>query len=94
MSAHSTPLKIAIAGLGYVGLSMAALLSRQHHVTTLVVIPKKIELVNQRRSPIYDPELHDWLHTHRLDSPAALSKEEAYAGTDHDTSGQGQEAGR
>jgi UDPglucose 6-dehydrogenase len=73
-------MNIAVAGLGYVGLSMAALLSRQHHVTALDVAREKVDLVNRRQSPIHDPELQEWLCTQQLDLRATLSKEEAYAG--------------
>jgi UDPglucose 6-dehydrogenase len=75
-------MKIAIAGLGYVGLSLAALLSRQHHVAALDVAREKVDLVNHRQSPIHDPELQEWLRTQQLDLRATLSKEEAYAGAD------------
>jgi UDPglucose 6-dehydrogenase len=75
-------MKIAIAGLGYVGLSMAALLSRQHHVAALDVVREKVDLVNRRQSSIHDPELQEWLRTQQLDLRATLSKEEAYAGAD------------
>ena len=46
--------KIAVAGTGYVGLSIATLLSQHHHVTAVDVIPEKVNLINQRKSPIQD----------------------------------------
>jgi UDPglucose 6-dehydrogenase len=75
-------MNIAITGLGYVGLSMAALLSRHHRVTALDVVLEKVDLVNHRQSPIQDAELQDWLATQPLNLRATLSKEEAYAGAD------------
>ena len=53
--------KIAVAGTGYVGLSIATLLAQHNHVTAVDVIPEKVELINNRKSPIVDPEIEDYL---------------------------------
>jgi UDPglucose 6-dehydrogenase len=81
-AAQTSPMKIAIAGLGYVGLSMAALLSRQNFVTALDVVHEKVDLVNRRQSPIHDHQLREWLCTQQLHLRATLSKKEAYAEAD------------
>ncbi len=54
-------LVIAVAGTGYVGLSIATLLSRQHHVIAVDIVPEKVELINRRKSPIQDAEIEDYL---------------------------------
>ena len=54
-------LKIAVAGTGYVGLSMAALLSQRHQVTAVDVVKDKVELINNRRSPIQDDYIEQYL---------------------------------
>ena len=53
--------KIAVAGTGYVGLSIATLLAQHNHVTAVDVIPEKVELINNRKSPIVDAEIEDYL---------------------------------
>ena len=53
--------KIAVAGTGYVGLSIATLLSQHHHVTAVDVIPEKVALINQRKSPIQDDYIEKYL---------------------------------
>lgn len=75
-------MKIAIAGTGYVGLSMAVLLAQRHEVVALDIVPAKVEMINQRQSPIHDPELQDYLANKPLNLRATLSKEVAYAGAD------------
>lgn len=75
-------MKIAIAGTGYVGLSMAVLLAQRHEVVALDIVPAKVDLINQRQSPIHDAELQDYLAHKPLNLRATLSKEDAYAGAD------------
>ena len=54
-------MKIAVAGTGYVGLSLAVLLSQHHHVTAVDVAPDKVEKINRRESPIQDAEIEQYL---------------------------------
>lgn len=73
-------MKIAIAGTGYVGLSMAVLLAQRHEVVALDIVPAKVDMINQRQSPIHDAELQDYLAHKPLNLRATLSKQEAYTG--------------
>ncbi len=73
-------MKIAIAGTGYVGLSMACLLAQNHEVVALDIIPEKVDLINNKKSPIGDDEIEDFLAHKPLNLRATLNKEEAYAG--------------
>lgn len=73
-------MKIAIAGTGYVGLSMAVLLAQRHEVVALDIVPAKVDMINQRQSPIHDAELQDYLARKPLNLRATLSKQEAYTG--------------
>ncbi|MEH8136433.1 nucleotide sugar dehydrogenase [Aeromonas veronii] len=75
-------MKIAICGTGYVGLSNAVLLSQHHEVVAVDVIASKVEMINQRRSPIIDKEIESYLANHDLNLRATLNKEEAYHGAD------------
>ena len=75
-------MKIAIAGTGYVGLSNAVLLSQHHEVVAVDVIASKVELINQRRSPIVDKEIESYLASHDLNLRATLDKADAYQGAD------------
>ncbi len=75
-------MKIAIAGTGYVGLSIAMLLSQKHEVVALDIIPEKIELLNKKKSPIDDAEITDFLSRESLNFSATLDKQEAFRGAD------------
>ncbi|QLL85274.1 nucleotide sugar dehydrogenase [Aeromonas caviae] len=75
-------MRIAIAGTGYVGLSNAVLLAQHHEVVAVDVIASKVELINQRRSPIVDKEIESYLASQDLNLRATLNKEEAYQGAD------------
>ena len=70
--------KIAVAGTGYVGLSIATLLSQRNTVTAVDVIPEKVDLINHRKSPIVDKEIEEYLATRDLDLTATLDGEAAY----------------
>ena len=87
-------LKIAIAGTGYVGLSIATLLAQHHKVTAVDIVPEKVELINHRKSPIQDAYIEQYLAEKELDLTATLNAEEAYcdaslpsAQTNHSTCG-------
>lgn len=71
-------MKIAVAGTGYVGLSMAVLLSQNHTVKAVDIVPEKVELINKRISPIRDKEIEEYLANKKLDLTATLNAEEAY----------------
>ena len=75
-------LKIAVAGTGYVGLSIATLLSQHHHVTAVDVVKEKVELINNRRSPIQDDYIEQYLAEKDLDLTATLDAETAYRDAD------------
>lgn len=72
------PRKIAVAGTGYVGLSLAVLLAQHNHVTAVDVVPEKVELINQRKSPIQDDYIEKYLAEKELDLTATLDGEAAY----------------
>ncbi len=75
-------IKIAVAGTGYVGLSIATLLSQHHQVTAVDVIPEKVELINRRKSPIQDDYIEKYLAEKPLRLTATLDGEKAYADAD------------
>jgi len=75
-------MKIAVAGTGYVGLSMAVLLAQKHTVYAVDIIKEKVEMINNRKSPIVDKELEEYLTTKHLDLHATTDAEEAYAGAE------------
>lgn len=75
-------MKIAIAGTGYVGLSNGVLLAQHHEVIALDIVPAKVELLNQRQSPIVDVELSEYLATKQLHFRATLNPREAFTGVD------------
>ena len=74
--------KIAVAGTGYVGLSIATLLSQHHEVTAVDIIPEKVELINQRKSPIQDEYIEKYLAEKPLHLNATLDAEAAYKDAD------------
>ena len=71
-------MKIAVAGTGYVGLSIATLLSQHHEVVALDVVKEKVDMINNRISPIKDKEIEEYLKTKDLDLKATLDKEVAF----------------
>ena len=75
-------LKIAVAGTGYVGLSIATLLAQHHQVTAVDVIPEKVDLINQRKSPIQDDYIEKYLAEKDLNLTATLDGAQAYANAD------------
>ena len=75
-------IKIAVAGTGYVGLSIATLLSQHHQVTAVDVVPEKVELINRRKSPIRDEYIEKYLAEKDLDLVATLDGESAYRDAD------------
>lgn len=74
--------KIAVAGTGYVGLSLAVLLAQHNQVKAVDIIPEKVELINNKKSPIVDKELSEYLANHELDLVATTNGEDAYKGAD------------
>ena len=75
-------LKIAVAGTGYVGLSIATLLSQHHKVTAVDIVPEKVELINNKKSPIQDEYIEKYLAEKELDLTATLDAKEAYSDAD------------
>lgn len=75
-------MKIAVAGTGYVGLSIATLLSQHHEVMAVDIIPEKVEKINQRISPIQDEYIEKYLSEKELNLTATLDAEAAYTGAD------------
>ena len=74
--------KIAVAGTGYVGLSIATLLSQHHKVTAVDIIPEKVEMINNKKSPIQDDYIEKYLAEKELDLTATLDAKEAYSDAD------------
>ncbi|WP_455788642.1 nucleotide sugar dehydrogenase [Acidaminococcus fermentans] len=75
-------MNIAVAGTGYVGLSLATLLSQHHHVVAVDIVPEKVELINNRKSPIQDEYIEKYLAEKNLDLAATLDAEKAYKRAD------------
>lgn len=75
-------MNIAVAGTGYVGLSLATLLSQHNHVTAVDIIPEKVDMVNHRKSPIQDDYIEKYLAEKDLDLTATLDAEAAYRDAD------------
>ena len=76
-------MKIAVAGTGYVGLSLSVLLAQHNHVTAVDVVPEKVDLINRKQSPIVDRELQEYLSCRELDLAATTDGDSAYAGADY-----------
>ena len=76
--------KIAVAGTGYVGLSIATLLSQHHQVTAVDIVPEKVELINNRKSPIQDDYIEKYLAEKELNLTATLDAKAAYSDADFD----------
>ncbi len=76
-------MKIAVAGTGYVGLSISVLLAQHNHVTAVDIMPEKVELINQRKSPIQDDYIEKYLAEKELDLTATLDGEAAYKDADY-----------
>ena len=76
-------MNIAVAGTGYVGLSLATLLSQHNHVTAVDIIPEKVDMVNHRKSPIQDDYIEKYLAEKDLDLTATLDAEAAYRDADY-----------
>ena len=77
-----TDYKIAVAGTGYVGLSIATLLSQHHQVTAVDIIPEKVELINNKKSPIQDDYIEKYLAEKELKLTATLDAKVAYSEAD------------
>lgn len=82
MYIRMSKLNIAVAGTGYVGLSMAVLLSQHNKVTAVDILPEKVNLINQKLSPIVDPEIEEYLAARELDLTATTDGEAAYRTAD------------
>ncbi len=77
------PLNIAVAGTGYVGLSIATLLAQHNHVTAVDIIPEKVDMINNRKSPIQDEYIERYLSEKKLDLTATLDGKAAYKNADY-----------
>lgn len=78
----TSPRKIAVAGTGYVGLSIATLLAQHNHVTAVDIVPEKVDMINNRKSPIQDDYIEKYLTEKELDLTATLDGESAYSDAD------------
>ena len=78
-----SPLRIAVAGTGYVGLSIATLLAQHNHVTAVDILPEKVDLINRRKSPIQDDYIEKYLAEKELDLTATLDGAAAYKDADY-----------
>ena len=75
-------MKIAVAGTGYVGMSLAVLLAQQNQVTAVDIVPEKVELINNRKSPIQDDYIEQYLREKKLNLTATLDGDAAYRDAD------------
>lgn len=76
-------MKICVSGTGYVGLSNAVLLAQHNEVIALDIIEKKVEMINNKKSPIVDHDIEDYLENKKLNLKATLDKKEAYSGAEY-----------
>ena len=76
-------MKIAVAGTGYVGLSVATLLAQNHRVAAVDIVPEKVDLINHRKSPIQDDYIEKYLSEVNLDITATLDAEAAYSDAEY-----------
>ena len=76
-------MKIAVAGTGYVGLSLAVLLSQKHEVTAVDIVPEKVRMINRRVSPIQDEEIKRFFEEKELHLTATTDSAEAYASAEY-----------
>ena len=83
VSNSHTPMNIAVAGTGYVGLSIATLLAQHNHVTAVDIIPEKVEMINNRKSPIQDEYIEKYLAEKELDLTATTDGVSAYKNADY-----------
>ena len=74
--------KIAVAGMGYVGLSNALLLAKNHEVVAIDILKEKVDMLNARQSPLDEPDIQDFLVQKEIDFRATLDKKDAYVGAD------------
>ena len=79
---ENNTMKIAVAGTGYVGLSIATLLAQHHEVTAVDIIPEKVDLINNRKSPIQDDYIEKYLAEKELNLTATLDAKAAYSDAD------------
>lgn len=82
MESTNKKFTIAVAGTGYVGLSIATLLSQHHKVYAVDIVPEKVDLINQRKSPIQDEYIEKYLAEKDLDLIATLDAKTAYSAAD------------
>ncbi len=75
-------MKIAVAGMGYVGLSLATLLAQRHEVAAIDIMPQKVDLINHKKSPIADKKIEEFLGSKPLHLSATLDPQTAYTNAD------------
>ena len=78
-----SPMHIAVVGTGYVGLSLAVLLAQHNHVTAIDIVPERVDLINEKKSPIQDDYIKEYLETKDLDLVATTNSDAAYKNADY-----------